>query len=92
MAPFASYGIATLIGFSRITENRPWTTDVVAGALLGFARGVQVVNNYHRYARLKRQQTSSLSNHSENKGHLAFNISYSAFGIVEPGCVYTFCK
>ena len=90
LVPFVSYGIATLIGFSRITENRHWATDVVAGGLLGFACGTQVVNNYHRYARLKRQQVSSLSNRSENKGHLEFNIGYSSFGMVEPGCVYTF--
>jgi len=55
MVPIVSYGMATLIGFSRITENRHWTTDVVAGALLGFACGTQVVNNYHHYVRLKRQ-------------------------------------
>jgi hypothetical protein len=53
--------IATLIGFSRITENRHWATDVVAGGLPGFAGGTQVVNNYHRYPRLKRQQSIGLS-------------------------------
>jgi len=88
LVPFISYGIATLIGVSRITENRHWATDVVAGGLLGFACGTQVVNNYHRYARLKRQ--GGLINKSDNKGHVSFNIQYSPFGVVQPGLVYTF--
>ena len=89
LVQFISYSIATLIGLSRITENRHWATDVVAGGLLGFACGTQVVNNYHRYARLKRQQ-ESLINKSANKGHISFNIGYSPFGVIEPGFVYTF--
>ncbi|MEO5594954.1 MAG: phosphatase PAP2 family protein [Chitinophagaceae bacterium] len=89
MVPVISYGIATLIGFSRITENRHWVTDVVAGGLLGFACGTQVVNNYHRYARLKRQQ-GGLTNMRENKGQISFNIGYSPSGVVEPGFIYTF--
>jgi len=90
LVPFLSYGIATLIGLSRITENRHWATDVVAGGLLGFACGTQVVNNYHRYAKLKRQQAAGLKDRSINKGRLEFNIGYSPMGVVQPGFVYTF--
>lgn len=88
LVPVISYGIATLIGFSRITENRHWATDVIGGGLLGFACGTQVVNNYHRYARLKRQ--GGLSNKKDNKGQVSFKLDYSPFGGVQPGLVYTF--
>ena len=54
--PIISYTVAGLIGFSRIIENRHWATDVFAGAVLGYVCGTQVVNNYHRYARLQRQK------------------------------------
>ena len=87
LVPVISYGIATLIGFSRITENRHWATDVVAGGLLGFACGTQVVNNYHRYARLKRQEGMKKA---VSKGHVSFKLEYSPFGVLQPGLVYTF--
>lgn len=51
--PWVSYTAASLIGLSRITENKHWLTDVVAGAALGYLSGKQVVNNYHRYAKIK---------------------------------------
>ncbi|MEO6316662.1 MAG: phosphatase PAP2 family protein [Chitinophagaceae bacterium] len=85
MVPIISYGLATLVGVSRITENRHWATDVIAGGLLGFACGTQVVNNYHRYARLKRQGMV----HPDQKGSISFTLAYSPFG-VQPGVVYTF--
>ncbi|HEV7621181.1 MAG TPA: phosphatase PAP2 family protein, partial [Flavisolibacter sp.] len=34
--PIFAYSAATLIGLSRITENKHWTTDVLAGAMLGY--------------------------------------------------------
>src|SRR6478672_2964713 len=51
--PVLAYSAASLIGISRITENRHWATDVLVGAALGYLSGRQVVNNYHRYAFLK---------------------------------------
>ncbi|MDB5253109.1 MAG: phosphatase family protein [Flaviaesturariibacter sp.] len=53
LVPIVAYSAATLIGLSRITENKHWITDVVAGAVLGMLTGRQVVNNYHRYSKLK---------------------------------------
>ncbi len=88
LVPVISYSIATLIGFSRITENRHWATDVIAGGLLGFACGTQVVNNYHRYARLKRHE--SLKDRRDSKGTISFTIGSSATAVVQPGFVYTF--
>jgi hypothetical protein len=78
--PVFAYSAASLIGISRITENRHWTTDVVVGAALGYLTGRQVVNNYHRYAELKapKQQKS-----------LSLNIQYN-FGHIMPGLVYKF--
>jgi membrane-associated phospholipid phosphatase len=52
--PIISYSAATLIGLSRLTENKHWATDVLVGAILGYFSGKQVVNNYHRYSASKR--------------------------------------
>ena len=81
--PVIAYSVAGLIGFSRIIENRHWATDVFAGALLGWACGTQVVNNYHRYARLQRTKGR------KPKGKLTANIQY-LHGTVVPGFVYNF--
>ena len=89
IVPVISYGIATLVSVSRVIENRHWATDLIAGGLLGFACGSQVVNNYHRYARLKRQE--GLRKKPE-KGKLSFNLQVSPLGVIQPGIVYTFRK
>lgn len=79
--PILSYSAASLIGVSRITENRHWATDVLVGAALGYLSGRQVVRNYHRYAYLKttRQKPSPVS----------FQLQYN-FGQIMPGLVYRF--
>lgn len=79
--PVLAYSAASLIGMSRITENKHWTTDVLAGAALGYLSGKLVVNNYHRYARLKAGQ--------KKRGILSFNLHYQ-FEQVVPGLVYAF--
>ena len=81
LIPILSYTAATIIGLSRIVENRHWFSDVVAGAALGYLTGRQVVNNYHRYAKLK----SPL----QKKNTVVFNLDYH-FGRVMPGVVYKF--
>ncbi|MDX5417773.1 MAG: phosphatase PAP2 family protein [Hymenobacteraceae bacterium] len=35
-APPIAYGVATLVGLSRINDNAHWVTDVMAGALVGY--------------------------------------------------------
>ncbi len=85
--PVIAYGVASLIGFSRIIENRHWATDVFAGALLGYACGTQVVNNYHRYAKLVR--TGGLKK-KKKKRDISFNLQYQPGTGVVPGFVYTF--
>jgi membrane-associated phospholipid phosphatase len=82
--PIISYGIASLISLSRIVENRHWATDVFAGAVLGYACGTQVVNNYHRYAKLIR------TGKVKKKGDLSFNLQYRPGAGIEPGVVYKF--
>ncbi|MET0634811.1 MAG: phosphatase PAP2 family protein [Chitinophagaceae bacterium] len=89
IVPILSYGFASLVSLSRIVENRHWATDLIAGGLLGFACGSQVVNNYHRYARLKRQEGLRKK---PGKGKLSFNLQVSPFGVIQPGIVYTFRK
>jgi len=80
LVPIIAYSAATLIGVSRITENKHWTTDVLVGAAVGFLAGKNVVNNYHRYAKIK---------NAEKKNTMTFNLQYS-FGHLEPGIVYKF--
>jgi hypothetical protein len=79
--PILSYSAATLIGLSRITENKHWFTDVLVGAGLGFLTGRQVVNNYHRYSKLKAP--------NQKKNTVALNLQYSS-GVIQPGLIYTF--
>lgn len=81
LVPIISYSAATLIGLSRITENKHWITDVVAGAALGFFTGRQVVNNYHRYAKLKAP--------NQKKNSVSFSLQYN-YGRLLPGLVYRF--
>jgi len=81
LVPILCYTSASLIGLSRITENKHWLSDVVVGATLGYLTGRQVVNNYHRYAALK--------NAKAKKGDLSFNLQYSQRTVM-PGLVYRF--
>lgn len=82
LIPIVSYGLASLIGLSRITENKHWFTDVVAGAALGFVTGKQVVNNYHRYADIRRKER-------ERKTAFVFNVNFT-HGHLEPGLIVKF--
>lgn len=79
--PFVSYGAATLIGLSRITENKHWISDVFAGAGLGYVTGLQVVRNYHRYAYLQ--------NHKEKKGSVTLGMQFN-YDHLEPSLTYRF--
>ena len=81
VVPIIAYSAASLIGISRVTENMHWATDVLVGAALGFLSGKQVVNNYHRYAKLKAPD--------QPKNSVTFTLHYS-FGHFEPGLVYKF--
>ncbi len=81
LVPILAYSVATLVGISRIIENAHWTTDVIAGAALGYLSGRLVVNNYHRYAKIKAP--------NQNKGTISFNLNYMQ-GSIMPGFIYKF--
>ena len=85
LVPILSYSFASLVGLSRITENKHWSSDVFIGAILGHLIGRQVVNNYHRYAKLKSEEAHK----AEKKNTLSFAPQYM-FGRWLPGIVYTF--
>jgi membrane-associated phospholipid phosphatase len=81
IVPIIAYSAATMIGLSRITENKHWSTDVLVGAALGYLTGKEVVNNYHRYSKLKAP--------GQKKNTVTFNLGYS-YGHFEPGLIYKF--
>ncbi|HEX6426900.1 MAG TPA: phosphatase PAP2 family protein [Niastella sp.] len=80
IVPILSYSAASIIGLSRITENKHWASDVLIGGILGHLIGRQVVNNYHRYAKLKSEE-------AKKKNTLSFAPQYQ-FGRWLPGIVY----
>ncbi len=79
--PIVAYSSASLVGLSRITENKHWATDVLVAAALGYLTGKQVVNNYQRYAKLKTTK--------QNKSTVSFNLQYNN-RVLMPGLVYRF--
>jgi membrane-associated phospholipid phosphatase len=79
--PILAYSAASLIGLSRMTENKHWATDVLVGAALGYLTGHQVVNNYHRYAKLKAPK--------QPKNTVSFGMEYE-HGILMPQMVLHF--
>ena len=79
--PIFAYSAASLISASRITENKHWITDIFVGGVLGYLTGRQIVNNYHRYAKLKAPKMS--------KNSVSFNMQYN-YNHLEPGITYTF--
>ncbi len=59
--PIISYSAATLVGVSRLTENRHWSSDVFAGAVLGYFCGKQVVRHFNYTHRSNSDSVSSPS-------------------------------
>lgn len=46
--PKVAYGVATLVGLSRINDNKHWASDVLAGAALGYLSGKITFWGYQR--------------------------------------------
>lgn len=79
--PIIVYTAASLVGISRITENKHWATDVLAGAALGYLIGRLTVNNFYGYPNA---QTSK-----KNKNTMSFHLQYRN-RVLMPGFIYTF--
>ncbi|RYZ00837.1 MAG: phosphatase PAP2 family protein [Chitinophagaceae bacterium] len=79
--PVLSYTVAGLVGLSRITENKHWTTDVLAGAALGYLTGRLTVRNYKRYAASR----SAVARSSQTSFHMSY-----VNGTLLPGVVHHF--
>lgn len=73
--PVVSYSAASLIGLSRLTENKHWATDVLVGSAIGYLSAKQVVNNYHRYAKIKRQDIDKKRKLQRKNGKVSFNLT-----------------
>ena len=78
IVPILAYGLATLVGISRITENKHWSTDVLTGAAIGYLSGKQAVNNFHKLSKKRAD--------GKIKNTLLFNLNYYG-GHWEPGMV-----
>jgi membrane-associated phospholipid phosphatase len=76
LVPVLSYSAATLIGLSRITENRHWASDVFAGATIGYLCGKLVTNNYHRYNRIQKQTDAVTLNLDSVNGKILPALTY----------------
>jgi len=81
--PVLAYSVASVVGLSRITENKHWASDVLIGGILGHLIGRQVVNNYHRYAKLKMEEAK------KKRNTLSF-APRNLYGRWLPGIVYRF--
>ena len=82
LIPILSYSAATLVSLSRLTENKHWPADIVAGGLIGYFSSTQVVNNFHRYSKMKQ---SGKTAHQP----VSFNLQYVNKQII-PGLAYSF--
>ncbi|UCH93948.1 MAG: phosphatase PAP2 family protein, partial [Candidatus Aminicenantes bacterium] len=45
--PVICYSLATLVGISRMTENKHWASDVLVGAVLGYSIGRFVLRKHN---------------------------------------------
>ncbi|MFT2010551.1 phosphatase PAP2 family protein [Pontibacter sp. 13R65] len=56
--PPVAYGVATLVGLSRVYDNAHWATDVLAGAAVGYlsAKGVSLLYQYTEKKLSQRKQ------------------------------------
>lgn len=82
--PIVSYSAASLIGVSRLTENKHWISDVFVGAMLGFLTGRQIVNNYHRYQTIT---SGALKEKKKKKNRISFHMD-NVNGQMVPGVAY----
>ena len=53
----SSYGIASLVGMARIYQDAHWTSDALAGALIGTAVGTAIVHYNEKRRKDKKEET-----------------------------------
>ena len=80
--PLLAYTSASLIGLSRIMENRHWASDVLVSSALGYLCGKQVVRNFYMLQRL-----SSFSCRKQYK--LTYNLNF-VHNTIMPELICTF--
>jgi membrane-associated phospholipid phosphatase len=52
----SSYGIASLVGMARIYQDAHWTSDALAGALIGTAVGTAIVHYNEKRRKAKKEE------------------------------------
>ena len=53
----SSYGIASLVGMARIYQDAHWTSDALAGALIGTAVGTAIVHYNEKRRKANQEET-----------------------------------
>lgn len=75
----AMYGGASLVGLSRMYDNRHWASDVILGAAVGTFAGVKVVRYHHEHPGNRLDKW--LLNASVNPGDLS-HVSFSLIPMI----------
>ena len=73
--PIISYGLASLVGISRIIEDTHWASDVFVGAVLGYLTSIEILKN--NPSELSRKQKSPMSQNTfqKIKSHMSLGIN-----------------
>ncbi len=61
--PVIAYGMASIVGVTRVIKNRHWASDVFAGGVLGYLCGRTVVANHKKLKESKNTVVANLTNH-----------------------------
>jgi membrane-associated phospholipid phosphatase len=69
--PYVAYGLATLVGMSRIYHNAHWASDVITGAAVGYG-SARAMTAIYRLASKKIRFLPEVEN-----GHVSMQVVYS---------------
>ena len=75
IVPFISYGLASLVGISRIIEDTHWASDVFVGAVLGYLTSIEILKNNPSELSRKEKTGFRENTFSKIKKHLSLGIN-----------------
>ncbi|REK49704.1 MAG: phosphatase PAP2 family protein [Bacteroidetes bacterium] len=74
--PWIAYSLSGVVAVSRMVEHEHWASDLIPGALIGYACGRQVVKNYKRIFPEYREESY---NRMVKKRNYTFSVIPSSF-------------